>query len=115
MLTERATPNDLARFGRLRCEIAFWDQDEDLAIQWCSFLETLKTSLAFPDWRDPPHPSVNGRHRKTRCARPSKQGLSGSERWCSVIGWRPANRAVALVEIPHFVQFIDKKQLIVES
>ena len=115
-LTERATPNDLARYGRLRCEIAFWDQDEDLAIQWCSFAQNIENQ-PWPSRIGETHPirQLMADIEKPEALGPSNKDLASPKGGVALLDGRPSNRAVALVEVPHFVQLIDKKQIVVTS
>ncbi len=109
-LTSVATPEDLSAFGRLRCEIAFWDQDEDLAMQWCAFSRAI-ANLPWPSRIDETHPLRNlmGDLEQPELAGPDDKGLAPPKGGVFLLDGRPAFKAKAMVEVPHFVQLLDKK------
>jgi hypothetical protein len=115
-LTSRATPRDLARFGRLRCETSFWDQDEELAIQWCTFSKTIE-NLPWPSRMAEGHPIRNliEELEEPPIVGPDNKSLAVPKGGAALLDGRPTHLPKAMTETPHFVQLIDKKETVLSS
>lgn len=114
--SEIIDPKDLARLARLRCEIAFWDQDEEQAISWCAFARTVH-NLPWPSRLQEGHPlrSAAEETEQPPIGEIPNKSLVISNGGLFLLDGRPAWEAKAYSEIPHFIQIVDKKQTVLLS